>query len=110
MEREKLLYEDSQIRIEYFGNSSEDHFVSIKRLNSGILLQHSVLEELAGTNRDRLKSKLDAINPLMDYLCEEGEVSVDAIGAAISKAYIEEERRSETAILQLRSELNLNKR
>ncbi|MDO8468086.1 MAG: hypothetical protein Q7S56_04035 [Nanoarchaeota archaeon] len=92
---ERKLYEDSQIIIEYFQNSFEDHFVSIKKAKSGFLLQHGVLEGLARINRDRFKSSLNAVCPSIDYLCEVGEVSVDALDSAIAKAYIETQRRSE---------------
>jgi len=95
MPKEEPLYDDGQIRINHYEKSPECHEMRItKPEEKYVLLQRGVLEDLARTSRKNLKRKLAVINPPLAYFLEENKL-VDAVGLAVSQAYIEETERFE---------------
>ncbi|MDP2628467.1 MAG: hypothetical protein Q8P15_01060 [Nanoarchaeota archaeon] len=102
MPEEKPLYEDSDLKIDYFkspdGNKScEDHEIQFVCSNERyILLQRGVLKELAHAKRSRLIQILDNISGHMSFKdLRRHNLTADAIGVAAHCAYIEEEKRFE---------------
>lgn len=97
----KPLYEDKQIKINYFQKSPEDtpsfedHALIIKDRTgeTQYVLQRGVLAELARTPRGDLWAKIDAINPLLPHHVKKEEIGIDGLHVALCQAHIEEERR-----------------
>lgn len=100
---EKPLYEDSQLLVDYLPNCIEDHFLLIKP-DGNYIIPRGCLEDFARTSRDRLKSKMMTLHEFMVREAREKGLSVDSLGLAIAKAYIEEERRRETLRREMEAE------
>lgn len=91
----RVLYADSDIRIEHHPISYEDHLLFLLREGEELqyLIPHGCLREFATTSRDRLGLAMASLN--RDMVNEAGRrgLSIDSLGLAIAKAYIEIERR-----------------
>ena len=89
------MYEGSNIRIEHHPTSHEDHllFLCSRGEELQYLIPHGCLREFATTSRDRMGLAMRCMNSDMVDEAERRWLSVDSLGLAMAKTYIEEERR-----------------
>jgi hypothetical protein len=106
MDKQKPLYEDPDIKIEHHPRSHEDHLLFLmsggEELN--YIIQRGILEEIATTPRHRVKEKMRRVNELMVEDAYSRGLSVDSLGFAMAQAYIEQERRLNVLVDQMRRE------
>lgn len=96
MTKEKPLYEDEQIKIDYLPSSIEDHLLYIKEKSgeeSRYLMERGILSELARTSRGGIERKIATINQSILFTLREEKIGIDGLHVALCQAYAEEERR-----------------
>jgi hypothetical protein len=90
MAEDRVLYEDSNIKITTFPKDPESHELHFKRGNT-YLLQRGILKELSRTPLKKLKGKLDNLNPEICFVeCRDHSICPNTIGWAIGQARITE--------------------
>ena len=95
-EKEKPLYEYSEIIIDSLPHSPQDHYVAIiggnvKRIE--YLIQRGILKEFANTTSDEIGSKMKSLDEMMVMDAIDRGLTVNTLHNAIVQAYNEEERR-----------------
>ena len=90
----RVLYEDSDMRIEHHPTSHEDYllFLLSGREELQYIIQRGCLEEFATISRDRMGLAMRCMNRDMVDEAERRGLGVDSLGLAMAKAYIEKER------------------
>jgi hypothetical protein len=108
-ERESPLYEDHQLKIEMSDFGPLDQVIYFKEKGeleeSQYLIQRGILQDFARFSRPRFYDAVRNFNEPMVVDAEERGIGLDGLCAAFSKAYIENERRIEIAVAQMRSEM-----
>lgn len=93
---EESLYQDEQLKIDYYKPSPEDHLIWIKD-NTGketaYILQRGILEELARTPRGGIERKINTVNDMILFHLKKEGISVDGLHVAICQAYAAEEEQ-----------------
>ncbi len=95
MEQNPILYEDRDMRIEHHPTSHEDHLLFLLRNGEELnyIIFRGCLREFATASRDRMGLAMRTMNRDMVDEAERRGLSVDSLGLAMAKAYIEDQRR-----------------
>ncbi len=104
MPEESPLYEDGKLKITFLHSpepeeedkivSTEDHEIWIKdKTQTRYALPRGCLNEFAQTERGRLESKLNNMNPEIKFTLEKNGLTIDSVHIAICQAYIKNEER-----------------
>lgn len=105
MADEKPLYDDGQLKVDYWPRSPEDHYLRVKvaDIDREFILTRGILEELVLAPRKEFALKLNAVNDQIlgvvrradEVLKEKGEMLVgeDGLHIALALAFVEDQQR-----------------
>ena len=103
-QKEPPLYEDEQLKIDYLVGPkgeriTDEHEIHVAQQNNwthptGYILQRHVLQDLA-TRPNRDLSPLERMHSGISLDLRQNGLTLESVGLAICKAYMEEQRRYE---------------
>ena len=104
MAEEKPLYQDEQLKIDYFERAPEEHLLYIRDLHEkkgeemSYVIPRGILSELATTSRGGIERKIAAFNDMILFALQKERIGIDGLHVALCQAYAEEERRIRDSI------------
>lgn len=104
IEDQQPLYEDPDIRIEHHPTSHEEHLLSLlsRGEEMNYIIQRNVLRTFATTPRHEVGGIMRRVNEGMVEDARQRGLSVDSLGYACAQAYIEQEKRLDILMAQMR--------
>ena len=93
---DKPLYEDRQIKIDYYYGNTTDFYLQLKSERNEIRhfrLQRGFLEDFAKTARGKLESKINNLYPLIVPCLEEEKINIDDFHIVLLQSLLEHASR-----------------